>query len=73
MPTIAANPQRDDSILTLTLEEEINQAALQTLGTDGKLVLDSQGRVLHVNLTEKLLVTALGARGPIWWSTAASG
>jgi len=51
------------------------EATCRTMGSDGKLVLDSTNQVFHVNLTEKLLVlllaklTNLVPEGGIWMTT----
>ena len=56
-------------------EEERIQQFIQTIGADGKLVLDSQNQVYQVNLMEKLLVPLLAKlgnfvlRGGIWLNT----
>jgi len=34
-------------------------AIVAEMGTDGRLVLDAQGRVFHINLAEKLLILLL--------------
>ena len=55
-------------------EEEI-AAAVATLGTDGRLLRDASGAVVHVTLTEKLLVLLLAKltnfvpEGGIWMNT----
>ncbi len=55
-------------------EEEI-AAAVASLGTDGRLLRDADGAVVHVTLTEKLLVlllakiTNLAPEGGIWMNT----
>ena len=56
------------------LEREID-ARVRECGTDGKLVYDQNGRVLHTNLTEKLLTLLLAKlvnfvpEGGIWMNT----
>jgi len=40
------------------LDREI-RSRVQQVGTDGKLVANPEGRIVHVNLTEKLLVSVL--------------
>ena len=42
----------------MSLEREIEKR-VQLLGTDGKFVLGQKGRIVHVNLTEKLLASIL--------------
>ena len=49
---------RDTIEFDSRLEEEI-QSRIQTLGSDGRLVWDKAGRVVMVNLAEKLLLTLL--------------
>ncbi|UCF62512.1 MAG: hypothetical protein JSV37_07370 [Anaerolineaceae bacterium] len=50
-------------------------AIVAEMGTDGKLVLDAEGQVLHVNLAEKLLILLLAKLsnfvpgGGIWMNT----
>ncbi len=50
-------------------------ALVAEMGTDGRLVLDAQGRVLHVSLAEKLLILLLAKLanfvpgGGIWMNT----
>ncbi len=59
-----------DAALAARIDERV-----AALGTDGKLVLDAAGRVHHVSLFEKLLVTALARLsnhvpgGGIWMNT----
>ena len=71
--SIRANP-RETIRFDEPLEEKI-KGHVKSLGTDGKLVLDRDGRVLHVNLTEKLLVSVLSrlgnfvVDGGIWMNT----
>jgi hypothetical protein len=57
-----------------TLDREID-ARVEKMGTDGKLVLDAEGRVFCVNLAEKLLILLLAKlanfvlEGGIWMNT----
>ncbi|MBN1581255.1 MAG: hypothetical protein JXA89_11180 [Anaerolineae bacterium] len=57
-----------------TLDQEIQETVAE-MGTDGKLILDSDRRVFHANLTEKLLVLLLAKlsnfvpEGGIWMNT----
>ena len=39
--------------------DELTRLQVRKLGSDGKLVMDKNGRVRHVNLTEKLLIALL--------------
>lgn len=39
--------------------EKITQAKVKKTGTDGKLIWDKHGEVMHVNFTEKILITIL--------------
>lgn len=54
--------------------QEIN-ARVETMGSDGKLVLDAEGRVVHANLIEKLLTLWLAKLsnfvqdGGLWMNT----
>lgn len=63
------------SILFDRDHHRMTQAREQELGTDGRLVPDGKGGVLHVNLTEKLLVPVLSKLsnfvigGGIWLNT----
>ncbi len=56
------------------LERQI-EAIVKARGTDGKLVLDSEGKVFHVTLVEKLLILLLAKlvnfvpEGGIWMNT----
>ena len=56
-------------------QEEAIAAAVASLGTDGRLLRDPDGAVVHVTLTEKLLVlllaklTNLVPEGGIWMNT----
>ncbi len=56
------------------LDKEINSKVAE-LGTDAKLLLDANGNVFHVNLTEKLLILLLAKlsnfipEGGIWMNT----
>ncbi len=56
-------------------QEEAIAAAVASLGTDGRLLRDADGAVVHVTLTEKLLVlllaklTNLAPEGGIWMNT----
>ena len=56
------------------LEREIVEGVEQ-IGTDGKLLLDRDGHIVHVNLTEKLLILLLAKlsnfvpEGGIWMNT----
>jgi hypothetical protein len=56
------------------LEDQI-QAKVKTLGTDGRLILDSNDHVFHVNMLEKLLTLLLAKLtnfvpdGGIWMNT----
>ncbi|HSN74428.1 MAG TPA: hypothetical protein VL334_04935, partial [Anaerolineae bacterium] len=56
-------------------QEEAIAAAVASLGTDGRLLRDVNGAVVHVTLTEKLLVlllaklTNLAPGGGIWMNT----
>lgn len=56
------------------LDKEIN-SKVSELGTDAKLLLDANGKVFHVNLTEKLLILLLAKlanfipEGGIWMNT----
>jgi hypothetical protein len=56
-------------------QEESIAAAVASLGTDGRLLRDPDGAVVHVTLTEKLLVlllaklTNLAPEGGIWMNT----
>jgi hypothetical protein len=65
---------RDTIVFDADLHRSIEQRTA-AMGADGKLVLDAEGRVLHVNLAEKLLVTALArlanlvVDGGIWMNT----
>ncbi len=49
---------RDTILFDADLEDQIRQR-VSSLGFDGKLVWDKSDQVMHVNLTEKLLVTLL--------------
>jgi len=49
---------RDTILFDTDLEDQIRQR-VSSLGSDGKLVWDKNDQVLHVNLTEKLMVTLL--------------
>ncbi|MFN2104564.1 MAG: hypothetical protein ACK2UJ_06800, partial [Candidatus Promineifilaceae bacterium] len=55
--------------------EEAVETAVSNMGSDGRLLLDEHGRVLHVTLVEKLLVlllakvTNLVPGGGIWMNT----
>ena len=42
----------------MALEREIEKRVEQ-MGTDGKFLLDQQGKIIHANLTEKMLVSIL--------------
>jgi hypothetical protein len=42
----------------MALEREIEER-VERMGTDGKFLLNQQGEIIHVNLTEKLLVSIL--------------
>ena len=70
---LLADPQ-DTILFDMEEEEEIMQR-VEKLGADGKLVLDEDGKVLHVNLAEKLLVPLLAKlsnfipEGGIWLNT----
>ncbi len=56
-------------------QEEAIAAAVASLGTDGRLLRDAAGAVVHVTLSEKLLVlllaklTNLAPEGGIWMNT----
>ncbi len=56
-------------------QEEAAETAVSQLGTDGRLLLDDSGSVLHVTMVEKLLVlllaklTNLVPGGGIWMNT----
>ncbi len=55
--------------------ERVKEEAVSALGTDGRLLLNSDGRVIHVTMTEKLLVLLLAKLvnlvpgGGIWMNT----
>ncbi|MCA9956207.1 MAG: hypothetical protein KC434_15870, partial [Anaerolineales bacterium] len=55
--------------------EKVVETAVTQLGTDGRLLLDSAGEVIHVTMVEKLLVlllaklTNLVPEGGIWMNT----
>ncbi|MGB3717455.1 MAG: hypothetical protein WA996_23775, partial [Candidatus Promineifilaceae bacterium] len=55
--------------------EKVTKTVVATLGTDGRLLRDADGAVIHVTMTEKLLVlflaklTNLVPEGGIWMST----
>ena len=67
------NPH-DTIVFDKALEQSISER-VDSLGADGKLVLDKEGEVLLVNLTEKLLVSFLAKmsnfipEGGIWMNT----
>ncbi|MCB9419672.1 MAG: hypothetical protein H6667_07700 [Ardenticatenaceae bacterium] len=56
-------------------QEEVVETAVSQLGTDGRLIRDSDGQVIHVTMVEKLLVlllaklTNLVPEGGIWMNT----
>ena len=54
---LLANPH--DTIVFDDAREEEIRLRIQTLGSDGKMVLDRGGQVMLVNLAEKLLLTLL--------------
>jgi hypothetical protein len=63
---------------TIAFDRELDGAIGRrevNLGTDGRLLLDQEGRVVHVNLAEKLLVMTLAKlsslvpQGGIWLNT----
>jgi hypothetical protein len=64
----------DTIVFDQALDHEI-QETVDEMGTDGKLILDAEGRVFHVNLAEKLLVLLLAKlsnlvpEGGIWMNT----
>jgi len=67
-----------DPAQTISFDRNIHrqiEATCRTMGSDGKLVLDSTNQVFHVTLTEKLLVlllaklTNLVPEGGIWMTT----
>lgn len=68
----------DDWYATIEFDHAQHQAIQQRvrqIGTDGKLVYNAQGQVLHVSLTEKLLIlllaklSNLAPEGGIWMNT----
>ena len=68
----------DEPAQTISFDWDANrqiEATCREMGSDGKLVLDSVNRVLHVTLTEKLLIlllaklTNLVPEGGIWMNT----
>lgn len=68
----------DDPAQTITFDWEAEnqiKATSQTMGSDGKLVLDSAAQVFHITLAEKLLVLLLAKltnfvpQGGIWMNT----
>ena len=68
----------DDPAETIAFDwdaERQIEATCRTIGSDGKLVLDSTNQVFHVTLTEKLLIlllaklTNLVPEGGIWMNT----
>ncbi len=64
----------DTILFDRALDQEI-QETIKEMGTDGKLVLDADHRVFHVNLAEKLLILLLAKlsnfvpEGGIWMNT----
>ena len=70
---LLANP-KDTVVFDESLAHEIDDR-VATIGADGKLVLDAEGKVLQVNLFEKLLVPLLAklgnfvVDGGIWMNT----
>eukprot|EP00668_Euglena_longa_P018970 GGOE01023644.1.p1 GENE.GGOE01023644.1~~GGOE01023644.1.p1 ORF type:complete len:1162 (-),score=368.27 GGOE01023644.1:389-3841(-) len=70
---IVKNP-KDTIIFAHTRHADI-MALVKTMGSDGKLLLDGHGKVLRVNLLEKLLVSLLAKlsnfvlEGGIWLNT----
>ncbi len=63
---------------TVEFDEEADEAVaarVSSLGSDGKLVADAEGNIVHVSLLEKLLIPALAKlsnfvpRGGIWMNT----
>ncbi|HEV2209417.1 MAG TPA: hypothetical protein VG167_11615 [Verrucomicrobiae bacterium] len=56
-PHLLANPKA--TVTFDTAAQALVTRRIQVIGADGKLVCDSQGRVHHVNLAEKLLVSLL--------------
>jgi len=70
---IVANPKD-----TITFDHQLNakiEAKVKEMGADGKLIQDASGKVVHVNLLEKLLVCVLAkmcnfvVEGGIWLNT----
>jgi hypothetical protein len=68
----------EDWYNTIVFDAELDGRIRETvadMGTDGKLVLAADGRVFHVNLTEKLLILLLAKlsnlvpEGGIWMNT----
>lgn len=68
----------DDSYNTILFDRELDEEIrlrIGEMGTDGKLILDAKGRVLHINLAEKLLILLLAKlsnfvpEGGIWMNT----
>lgn len=64
-----------DTIVFDAAADHASTRRVAAMGTDGRLVLDADGRVRHVNLLEKLLVTVLAklsnfvVDGGIWMNT----
>ncbi|MCP4539758.1 MAG: hypothetical protein GY832_21680 [Chloroflexi bacterium] len=64
----------DTILFDRALDQEI-QETVKEIGTDGKLILDVDRRVFHVNLAEKLLILLLAKlsnfvpKGGIWMNT----
>ncbi|MBY6198248.1 hypothetical protein [Vibrio hangzhouensis] len=67
------NPK--DTVAFSTAKQEATEEMTKVLGSDGRLVLDADGAVYHVNLLEKLLVPLLSklsnlvVDGGIWLNT----
>jgi hypothetical protein len=68
----------EDSYDTIDFDRALHEqieARVDAMGTDGKLVLDDEGQVVHVNLAEKLLILLLAKlanfvpEGGIWMNT----
>ncbi|MEJ2562602.1 MAG: hypothetical protein P8Z42_07915 [Anaerolineales bacterium] len=68
----------DDWYDTIVFDRELDEriaAVVDEMGTDGRLVLDADGRVFHVSLAEKLIILLLAKlanfvpEGGIWMNT----